>query len=172
LWDTENGPTFGDEVNLINPGFNSGWSQVASIWKTGANPGPVIGADNSNAPKNLVTFGGKAVYRTSEFSWLPTIGPTALKFLDSAKLGSQYQNDMFVEDVNTGSLYHFKLNHNRDGLVLSGSLADKVADNLDELKSVIFGKGFGTITDLQIGPDGYLYVLTIDGTIYRIVPAP
>jgi glucose/arabinose dehydrogenase len=32
------------------------------------------------------------------------------------------------------------------------------------------GHGFGTITDLQVGPDGFLYVLTFDGTIYRIVP--
>src|SRR5712692_4006561 len=115
LWDTENGPTFGDEVNLVNPGFNSGWSQVAGIWKAGTNPGPVIGADNNNPPNDLVTFGGKGVYRAPEFSWLPTIGPTALKFLNSAKLGSQYQNDMFVGDVNTGNLYYFKLNQNRDG---------------------------------------------------------
>jgi aldose sugar dehydrogenase len=78
---------------------------------------------------------------------------------------------MFVGDVNTGNLYYFKLNQNRDGLVLNGALADKVANSLDELKNVIFGKGFGTITDLQVGPDGYLYVLTIDGTIYRIIPS-
>ncbi len=170
LWDTENGPTFGDEINLVNLGFNSGWSQVAGIWKAGPNPGPVIGADNSNPPNNLVTFGGKGVYRAPEFSWLPTIGPTALKFLNSAKLGSQYQNDMFVGDVNTGNLYYFKLNQNRDELVLNGPLADKVANSLDELKSVVFGQGFGTITDLQVGPDGYLYVLTFGGTLYRIVP--
>ena len=25
MWDTENGPTFGDEINLVEPGFNSGW---------------------------------------------------------------------------------------------------------------------------------------------------
>jgi aldose sugar dehydrogenase len=171
LWDTENGPTFGDEINLVNPGFNSGWSQVMGIWNAGSNPGPVTRADNNNPSNDLVTFGGKGVYRAPEFSWLPTIGPTALKFLNSPRLGSQYQNDMFVGDVNTGNLYYFKLNQNRDGLVLSGPLADKVANSLDELKSVIFGKGFGTITDLQVGPDGYLYVLAIDGTIYRIVPS-
>jgi hypothetical protein len=35
----------------------------------------------------------------------------------------------------------------------------------------IFGHGFGTITDLQVGPDGYLYVLSYtSGAIYRIVP--
>ena len=25
LWDSENGPHFGDELNLVEPGFNSGW---------------------------------------------------------------------------------------------------------------------------------------------------
>ena len=132
LWDTENGPTFGDEVNLVNPGFNSGWSQVMGIWKAGPSPGPVIGADNKNPPNDLVTLGGKGVYRAPEFTWLPTIGPTALKFLNSARLGPQYQNDMFVGDVNTGNLYYFKLNQNRDGLALTGPLADKVANNSDE----------------------------------------
>jgi glucose/arabinose dehydrogenase len=33
LWDTENGPTFGDEINLVKPGFNSGWGQVQGIWQ-------------------------------------------------------------------------------------------------------------------------------------------
>jgi glucose/arabinose dehydrogenase len=171
LWDTENGPTFGDEINLVNPGFNSGWSQIMGIWKTGASPGPIIGEDNNDPPKNLVTFGGNGVYRAPEFTWLPTIGPTALKFLNSAKLGSQYQNDMFVGDVNTGSLYHFKLNQQRDGLALTGVLADKVANTPDESQEAALGHGFGTITDLQVGPNGYLYALTFAGNIYRIVPS-
>jgi glucose/arabinose dehydrogenase len=33
LWDTENGPTSGDEINLVEPGFNSGWIKVWGIWK-------------------------------------------------------------------------------------------------------------------------------------------
>ena len=33
LWDTENGPEYGDELNLVNPGFNSGWGIVQGIWK-------------------------------------------------------------------------------------------------------------------------------------------
>ena len=77
---------------------------------------------------------------------------------------------MFVGDVNTGNLYNFKLNEDRIGLLLSGPLQSKVANNPEDLKSVIFGHGFGTITDLEVGPDGFLYVLTFDGTIYRIVP--
>jgi aldose sugar dehydrogenase len=33
LWDTENGPNYGDEINLVKPGFNSGWKVVQGIWK-------------------------------------------------------------------------------------------------------------------------------------------
>jgi aldose sugar dehydrogenase len=72
--------------------------------------------------------------------------------------------------VNTGNLYHFKLNPSREALLLSGPLADKVANTPEESQQTALGHGFGTITDLQVGPDGYLYVLTFAGTIYRIVP--
>jgi hypothetical protein len=78
---------------------------------------------------------------------------------------------MFVGDYNNGNLYHFKLNQNRTGLVLGNTLADKIANTPEDAKPVIFGTGFdGGITDSQVGPDGYLYVLTFAGAIYRIVP--
>ena len=99
------------------------------------------------------------------------MGPSALKFLNSDKLGKQYQNTMFIGDVNTGNLFNFKLNADRTGLLLNGQLESKVANTINDLKPVIFGYGFGTITDIEVGPDGLLYVLTFDGTIYRIVPA-
>jgi glucose/arabinose dehydrogenase len=31
LWDTENGPDFGDEINLVEPGSNSGWAEVMGL---------------------------------------------------------------------------------------------------------------------------------------------
>jgi aldose sugar dehydrogenase len=171
LWDTENGPNYGDEINLVEPGFNSGWAQVQGILTPN---GPVEGENAGPLnlhPSNLVDFGGKGKYRIPEFIWLQTVAPTALKFLNSTKLGKQYQNDMFVGDYNNGNLYHFKLNQNRTALVLSGALANKIAYTPQDSQSVTFGSGFnGGITDLQIGPDGYLYVLTYGGSIYRIVP--
>jgi aldose sugar dehydrogenase len=174
LWDTENGNTFGDEINLVQPGFNSGWSQVAGIWETGSKPGPAIGADSNNSPKNLVSFGDKGVYRAPELAILQTIAPTALKFLNSDKLGKQYENTIFMGDVDYGNLYNFKLSEDRTGLALpSGPLADKIANTPEELKEggVVLGQGFGVITDMQIGPyDGYLYILTLKGGLYRIVP--
>jgi aldose sugar dehydrogenase len=171
LWDTENGPDFGDEINLVNPGFNSGWQQVQGIWIR--EPLDAMGPIAPVQPSNLVDFGGKGVYHLPQFTWNKTIGPTAIKFLDSDKLGKQYENDMFVADIDDGNIYHFQLNHQRDGLVLSGALADKVADNPQDSQQAVFATGFGGITDLQVGPeDGNLYVLSFTGgTIYRIVPS-
>jgi len=173
LWDTENGPTFGDEINLVEPGFNSGWVQVQGIWAVEGSlgketPGPV----NSNPSANLVDFGGKGKYRAPEFIWNNRIAPTALKFLNSAKLGSQYQNDMFVGDIKKGNLYHFDLNQARTGLVLNGTLSNKIANTAQDSQPIILASGFDEgITDLQVGPDGYLYVLAYAGSIYRIVPS-
>ena len=53
-------------------------------------------------------------------------------------------------------------------LDLDGPLLDHVANTPDEEQSIIFGQGFGVITDIKAGPDGYLYILGYDGTIYRI----
>ncbi|HJT84006.1 MAG TPA: PQQ-dependent sugar dehydrogenase, partial [Nitrososphaeraceae archaeon] len=36
LWNTENGPRFGDEINLVGPGFNSGSDKVYGIWESDA----------------------------------------------------------------------------------------------------------------------------------------
>lgn len=81
--------------------------------------------------------------------------------------------DIFVSDIDNGNIYHFKLNQQRDGLLLGGSLEDKVADTPKESQQAVFATGFGGITDLQEGPgDGYLYVLSYTGgAIYRIVPS-
>jgi aldose sugar dehydrogenase len=167
LWDTENGPDYGDEINLVQPGFNSGALYVYGLSSE---------KDNFD-PKKLVELDGKGKYSDPEFTWDVPVGVTALQFLDSDKYGDEYKNDMFVGDVNKGNIYHFDLNEDRTELLLDDPLTDKIANNLEESNEVIFGKGFGGITDLEIGPDGYLYVLAIKrfhedntGTIYRIVP--
>jgi aldose sugar dehydrogenase len=172
LWDTENGPTFGDEINLVEPGFNSGWVQVMGIWTPeGAIGKEIAGPVNSN-PSNLVDFAGKGKYRAPEFTWLKPVAPTALKFLNSDKLGKQYQNDMFVGDIKKGNLYHFDLNQARTGIVLNGTLSNKISNAPSDSQPIIFASGFdGGITDIQVGPDGYLYILAFAGSIYRITPS-
>ena len=160
LWDTENGASYGDEINFIEPGFNSGWLQIQ-----GAAPVDFEFED-------LINFQGKGNYSDPEFVWTDTVGPTAIKFLGSDTLGNQYRNDIFVSDITQGNIYHFDLTGNRTTLILNGLLADKVSNNSTENQDIIFGEGFGGISDLDVGPyDGYLYVVSLGhGSIYRIVP--
>jgi aldose sugar dehydrogenase len=122
--------------------------------------------------KVLVDFDGRGKYSEPEFTWNQTVGPTALRFLNSDKYGIEYENDMFVGSANNnGILYHFDLYQNRTALDLQKPLDDKVADNFNETKEITLGRGFGVISDLKIGPDGYLYVVSLTtGSIYRIVP--
>ena len=159
LWDTENGASYGDEINFIEPGFNSGWLQVQGM------------APNNFNIEDLENFQGKGNYSDPEFVWTDTVGPTAIKFFGSDRLGNQYKNDIFVSDITQGNIYHFDLTGNRTNLILDGLLADKMSNNSTENRDIIFGEGFGGISDLEVGPyDGYLYVVSLGhGNIYRIV---
>lgn len=114
------------------------------------------------------------------FSWKNVVAVTGIEFLNSSKLGDKYKDNVFVGDYNNGNLYFFELNNTRTGFnfhsnsnqQLGGGLSDLVADNDRETSEVTFGTGFGAITDLKTGPDGYLYIVSIaDGNIYRISPA-
>src|SRR5215208_20333 len=166
IWDTENGPGNSDEINLVEPGFNSGWQEVQGMASNTDD-----GFNGFNLQEDIVDFEGKGKYSNPELVWMDTEGPTALTFLNSDKLGMQYVNDMFVGDVHNGWIYHFDLNEDRTDLILEGQLADKIANTPEEMQETIFGEGFGGITDLEVGPDGYLYVVSIgQGAIYRIVP--
>jgi aldose sugar dehydrogenase len=149
LWDTENGPANYDEINLVQPGFNSGWNRVM---------GPA--SRDIEGTSDLVFFPGSH-YADPKFSWFNTVGPTALAFLNSARLGVEYRNDLFVGDINNGNLYRFRVNASRNGFdFTSPGLLDLVADSNAEFQEVLLGTGFGGITDLKVGPDGLLYVLS------------
>lgn len=161
LWETENGRSTDDEINLVLPGFNSGWREVIGFSNE---------TDEFNE-ENLETFGGKGIYRDPEFIWRDTIAPTSILFIHSDNLGPKYKDNMFVGSVKNGTIFNFPLDQNRTHLVLTGPLADKTADNNQETGGVTFGRNFGIITDLQIGPDGNLYVLSNykhDGTVFKV----
>ena len=161
LWDVENGPAEYDEINIVLPGFNSGWNRVM---------GP-IGREGIT-PQDLVQLQGSH-YADPVFSWLRSDGVTDIEIFNSSSLGERYTYNMFVGDVNNGNLYFFTINSNRTGLDLGGipGLEDLVADNNEELNAVILGREFsGGITDIETGPDGYLYILTLAGDLYRLVP--
>ncbi|NOJ32869.1 MAG: hypothetical protein DA329_12105 [Candidatus Nitrosocosmicus sp.] len=172
LWITENGPQFGDEINMAEPGFNSGWRYIMGVWNVTdtSDMGAIADADDI---QKLENFNGNGKYSEPEFTWEHTTAPSAIKFLNSDKYGSDYKNDLFVGDVKFGNLYHFKLNEDRTELILDGVLQDKIAESTKDLGPVIFGSGFGAIVDMEMGPDGYLYILSFskeEGKIYRLVP--
>jgi glucose/arabinose dehydrogenase len=185
LWDTENGPAFGDEINLVKPGFNSGWAKKQGVWsivnpsQLAVDPPPGIerGYHLSNNPQiandyeRFVNFNGNGKYSDPEFTWNYTVGVTAIEFFNSDKLGKEYKNDLFIGTFNDGLIYNFDLNNDRTQLVLNGELQDKVAETKEQVQDNIFGKNMESITDLETGPDGYLYVLSIgEGKLWRIVP--
>lgn len=162
LWDTENGPASYDEINLVRPGFNSGWQTVM---------GPIsISGDTED---DLVNFPG-SYYADPLFSWTEPVAPTDIEFFNSSNLGERYTNNIFVGDIVRGNLYFFEVNENRDGITLDttqqqAGLSDLVVDSENELSAITFGSGFGGITDIETGPDGNLYVLSFDdGIIYEI----
>ena len=162
LWDVEDGPAEYDEINIVLPGFNSGWGRAM---------GPI--SRERITVEDLVHFEGSH-YADPVFSWLPSQGVTDVEIFNSSSLGERYTYNMFVGDINNGHLYFFTINGNRTGLDLGGipGLEDLVADTNEELNPVIFGRGFtGGITDIETGPDGKLYILTLSGNLYRLVQA-
>ena len=167
LWDTENGSHYGDEINIIKPGFNSGWRQVLGLSSMYSE------FSNKEFDKSkLVTFNGNGKYYDPVLTWNDTIAPTTVAFIHSSTLGPEYMDDVLVGGVKNGTILHFDLNQTRTGLQLEGSLSDKVVNKPDELNTAIFGTGFDIITDIKIDPiDGDVYVLaanTKNGKIYKV----
>ncbi len=167
LWDTENGEDKYDEINIVEPGFNSGWYRIM---------GPLSQHNESDIISKLVKFNGSH-YSDPVFSWFKPIGITDIEFFKSSKFGKEFENNVFAGDINNGNLYFFKVNDTRSGIDIGkfsdnkgSSLDDRVVDNNAELERVVFANGFdGRITDIETGNDGYLYILTyFDGRIYRI----
>ena len=124
LWDTENGPRNFDEINLVEPKFNSGWVKI-------------MGPSTEEQIKNLPTSHG-FTYSDPEFSWEHTIAPTGLVFVNS-ELFNDYNDSLLVGDYNTGTIYRFKLNSERTGFVFEDpGLKDLVLNVEDSFHEIVF----------------------------------
>jgi aldose sugar dehydrogenase len=120
---------------------------------------------------DLESFNGTGKYYDPIFEWFVPLGVTDLVFVPSDKLGKEYEGNLFVGEVNSGYLYRFLLNQSRTGLLLNGSLSDGVANNNVEKVEMAFAKiNGGGIIDLEIGPDGLVYVVSSNGKIMRLEP--
>jgi aldose sugar dehydrogenase len=140
-------------------------------------------------PTNIANTPGEALsrlfmlpgahYSAPELSWKFEVAPGGIGFLESRALGAQYQNDLFVgaarDFLEGGHLFRFNLTGNRRRIgVDDPRLEDRVADNLHkweitESETLLFGRDFGVGTDVQTGPNGNLYVVSLsDGVVYEV----
>jgi glucose/arabinose dehydrogenase len=120
-----------------------------------------------------------AHYSAPELSWKFEVAPAGIGFLASQALGPQYQNDLFVGQARTflegGALFRLNLTGNRRKIAVDDPrLEDRVADNrhkweITESESLLFGRNFGVGTDVQMGPNGNLFVVSLsDGAVYEV----
>ena len=120
-----------------------------------------------------------ATYQDPVFSWKYEVAPGGIGFLNSRAYGPRFENDLFVgaatPQLEGGYLFRFNLNDERDGFNFRrNALRDGVADNLDkheitESRPLLIGRNFGAITDIEMGPNGNLYVVSLtQGAVYEI----
>ena len=118
-------------------------------------------------------------YSDPEMSWKFEVAPGGIAFLDSDDLGRRYENDLFVggarDFLEGGHLFRLNLTRDRRNFDLDDPrLQDRVADNINkweltESESLLFGRNFGVGTDIQTGPDGDLYVVSLShGAVYEV----
>jgi len=196
LWDEQNGDDTFDEINRVTPGMNGGWvqfmgpisrvAQFKSIEVSRA-PGtlqqlrwpPAKVADTPQEAMSRLFMLPGATYSDPEFSWKYSVAPAGIGFMSGSGLGPQYRGDLFVGASRTtlagGYLFHFQLTGNRRMIgVDDRRLDDRVADNLDkfditESESLLIGRDFGVGTDIQTGPNGNLFVVSLsNGAVYEI----
>jgi glucose/arabinose dehydrogenase len=157
LWDTENGDDMNDEINMVPENFNSGWIEITGITK------------NQTLIESLPKY-EDFVYSNPEFVWEKPVCPTGIAFSTSEIFAQT--DSVFVGDCNNGNIYRFNLNEDRTGFVFNSSYLQDNTLNTDESnEEILFGTGFGAITDVEEGPDGFLYIVSLsNGKIYRIIP--
>jgi glucose/arabinose dehydrogenase len=203
LWMAENADDAFDELNRVEPGMNGGWVQIMGpgaritqykdieVNEFGGSlqqdrwPPTEIADSSADAVSRLFMLPG-AAYSDPEFSWKYAVAPASLGFQEGDALGAEYDGVMFVGAARTflddGYLFRFRLDGTRDNVDVTADprLSDRVADNLvkfgvTESEVLRFGTGFGAATDIQTGPNGNLFVVSLtNGQVYEIsrVPEP
>jgi glucose/arabinose dehydrogenase len=148
LWETENGPQGGDELNIIRAGLNYGWPVVSygraySGDLTGTHSGPQRTARQAEGIEDPVFF------------WSPSISPAGMLFYTGDRFPN-WRGDVFVGALRGAELQRLIFN-DRGLLVRQQSLLRELRQRIREVKQ---------------GPDGLIYVLTDedDGALLRLEP--
>jgi aldose sugar dehydrogenase len=196
VWLQENGDDTFSELNRVVPGMNAGWIQIAGpvdriaqYKEIETTFGPQALQQLRWPPTNIADTPQEALsrlfmlpgakYIDPAFSWKWEVAPGGMGFVNGTALGTQFQNDLFMgaatPALEGGYLFHFNLTGNRQKIAVDDPrLQDRVADNLakheiTESESLLIGRNFGVITDIETGPNGNLFVVSLsNGTIYEI----
>ena len=146
LWVIEHGPRGGDEVNLVEAGANYGWPLIT------------YGIDYQGGP---ITYeGGPAAGAEAQrdgleqpvYFWDPVIAPSGAEFYDGDAFPA-WRGSLFV-----GALRGMRLVR----LVIEGGRVVGEEHLLADRSQ--------RIRDVREGPDGFLYVATDMGELWRIAP--
>lgn len=144
LWTIEHGPQGGDELNRTDAGKNYGW--------------PVITyGENYGGGKVGEGLTRKAGLEQPLLHWTPSIAPSGMAFVKSARYGADWQGNLLV-----GSLKFRYLAR----LVMDGERVVREEKLLSDLGQ--------RVRDVRQGPDGFIYLLTDDrdGQLLRLKPGP
>jgi glucose/arabinose dehydrogenase len=147
MWQNENGPNGGDEINILRPGRNYGWP-VVSYGRTYQGPW-------QSAPPGHAAFEPPVVY------WMPSIAVSGMAFYTGDRF-PKWKGDVFVGSLRTGEIpgtghvERILFNEKMEELRRESLLTD--------LRQ--------RIRDVRQGPDGLLYLLTDEkeGALLRIEP--
>lgn len=144
LWTHEHGAQGGDEINRPEAGKNYGWPVITYGENYGGGP---IGEGLTAKP---------GMEQPLHY-WVPSIAPSGMTFLKSARYGKAWQGSLFVGSLKFRYLDRIEL---RDGKVVK---EEKLLQDIGQ-----------RIRDVREGPDGLLYVLTDEaaGQLLRLAPAP
>ena len=149
VFQNENGPNGGDEINLIKPGVNYGWP-IVSLGRT--YPGPW---QTNDRPTHDI-FEPPLVY------WMPAIAVSGMLFYTGDALHA-WKGDIFVgglrtgEIPGTGHLERIMINREYEEVRREALIRD--------LRQ--------RVRDVEMGPDEFIYLATEqrDGAILKIEPA-
>ena len=136
-----------------------------------------IADSRGEARRRLYMLPG-AHYSAPELSWKFEVAPGGIGFAGRG-LGRQFDGDLFVAAARPflegGHLFRLTLTGNRRGIAtVDRRLRDRVADNkhkweITESESLLIGRNFGVGTDVQTGPNGNLYIVSLtNGAVYEI----
>ena len=150
LWENENGPMGGDEINIIKAGKNYGWPVVSygraySGDPTGDTSGPLTADHNTAGMEAPFLF------------WVPSIAPSGFIFYTGEKFEG-WKGNIFVGGMRGNVFQRIVLNAKGFPITRESMLTD--------LKQ--------RIRDIKQGPDGLLYLLTDEtqGAILKLEPLP